>query len=608
MLTTYLFVALVYALGAWALPNPSAIAAAGKGPKVFNFIVSWKPHAPDGVSRNMLLVNDRSPGPVIEVEQDDWVVVHVQNTSPYNTSVHFHGIEMENTPWSDGVPGVTQRPIEPGRNFTYKFQALQYGSYWYHSHAKGQIEDGLYGPIVIHPRSDTPKPFHMISKDRKSIQAMERAERAVHPLVLYDYMHITSEEKWDITPKAGVEIPCYDSILFNGKGRVRCLPEDEMMSHLSPVQKRDLDLVPGQKLTDKGCLPAIVMAAFGGDSTKYNASAMPKGIFEGCKETKGSTEVVKAQPPSANPWVAIDIVGSINFMNGIVAIDGHDMWVYAMDGAYIEPQKVQAISVFNGDRFSVLVNTKRAGKFQIRCHASTAPQMIIGNAILEVPGSTAGGTAPRQWIDIIGNPLSKDVVFFNQKIAHPYPPQPIPRKADALHVLNMRLNGASYAWAMNSTALDPHELDNEVPPILFDPSITVAKHDNVTIATKNGTWVDLVFYSSVYPMPPHPIHKHGVKMFKIGSGSGPFKWKSVDDAMEEIPESFNLVNPPRRDTFVSLPSATEVNWIVVRYHVRNPGAWLLHCHISNHMMGGMTMVILDGLDAWPKIPPEYLNY
>jgi FtsP/CotA-like multicopper oxidase with cupredoxin domain len=39
----------------------------------------------------MFLVNGQSPGPVIEVNQDDWVVVRVHNKSPYNTTVHFHG-------------------------------------------------------------------------------------------------------------------------------------------------------------------------------------------------------------------------------------------------------------------------------------------------------------------------------------------------------------------------------------------------------------------------------------------------------------------------------------------------------------------------------------
>lgn len=159
---------------------------------------------------------------------------------------------MDKTPWSDGVPGVTQRPIQPGDTFTYQFRATQYGSYWYHSHVNDQIEDGLYGPISIRPRPGSPKPFHLISDDDAAVRAMEHAEEHIAPLALYDFMHITSREKWDITPRAGIEIPCYDSILFNGKGRVQCLPVEDMMANLMPVQKADLALVPGSKLTDKG--------------------------------------------------------------------------------------------------------------------------------------------------------------------------------------------------------------------------------------------------------------------------------------------------------------------------------------------------------------------
>lgn len=348
------------------------------------------------------------------------------------------------------------------------------------------------------------------------------------------------------------------------------------------------------------------MAAFGGDAKKYNASAMPRGIFEDCKETKGSTEVIKANYPGRHSWVAIDILGAVNFVNGVIAIDDHDMWVYAMDGSYIEPQKVQVLWVSNGDRYSVLVKPKRPGKFQIRCHANSAPQTIIGNAILHVPGIIFNPPTPKQYIDIIGNPLSPDVVVFNQTIAYPHPAEPIAERADDLYVLNMKLDGASYRWALNSSGLDPITLDHTLPPLLFSPNTT--KMENVTITTRNNTWVDLVFFASVFPMPPHPIHKHGVKMYQIGAGQGPFKWKSVEEAMKEIPDRFNLVNPPRRDTFTSMPARDAVNWVVVRYHVSNPGAWLLHCHINNHMMGGMIMVILDGRDAWPKIPPEYLNY
>lgn len=49
----------------------------------------------------------------------------------------------------DGVPGLTQTGIPPGESFVYKWTATQYGTYWYHGHYRGQLEDGLYGAINI---------------------------------------------------------------------------------------------------------------------------------------------------------------------------------------------------------------------------------------------------------------------------------------------------------------------------------------------------------------------------------------------------------------------------------------------------------------------------
>ncbi|KAG5926985.1 hypothetical protein E4U53_002942, partial [Claviceps sorghi] len=220
--------------------------------RAFDLTISWERYAPDGFARDMLLVNGQSPGPVLEMEQDDWVVVRVRNQSPFNTSVHFHGIDQRDTPWSDGVPGVTQRPIAPGRAFTYRFRAAQYGSYWYHAHARAQIEDGLYGAVVVHPRDELPRPFHLISEAPAAVRAMRRAERHVRPLVLYDLMHLTSEQRAEVAPRAGVETTCYDAILFNGKGRVTCLRQEDMMANLTPGQRMSLGAVPGEKLTDKG--------------------------------------------------------------------------------------------------------------------------------------------------------------------------------------------------------------------------------------------------------------------------------------------------------------------------------------------------------------------
>ena len=54
----------------------------------------------------------------------------------------------------DGVNGVTQCPIAPGDNFTYVWNATQYGSSWYHSHYSVQYADGAVGPMVSFLRGD----------------------------------------------------------------------------------------------------------------------------------------------------------------------------------------------------------------------------------------------------------------------------------------------------------------------------------------------------------------------------------------------------------------------------------------------------------------------
>jgi FtsP/CotA-like multicopper oxidase with cupredoxin domain len=54
-----------------------------------------------------------------------------------------------NTPWADGVSGLTQWAIKPGDKYRYQWKATTYGTYWYHAHDKDRIMDGLYGGIRI---------------------------------------------------------------------------------------------------------------------------------------------------------------------------------------------------------------------------------------------------------------------------------------------------------------------------------------------------------------------------------------------------------------------------------------------------------------------------
>jgi FtsP/CotA-like multicopper oxidase with cupredoxin domain len=155
-----------------------------------------------------------------------------------------------NTPWSDGVPGLTQKPIQPNATFKYRWHADTYGSYFYHAHSRGQIDDGAYGPIVIRPTAGIPKPFDRIPG--AGFNELEDAENNVQPLMLTDWRHRTSDQTWNDQLASGIESAvCMDSLLVNGKGVVECLPREDIDGFVDP------GLVPllkshGLRLTDKG--------------------------------------------------------------------------------------------------------------------------------------------------------------------------------------------------------------------------------------------------------------------------------------------------------------------------------------------------------------------
>lgn len=103
--------------------------------------------SPDGVSGETWLYNDALPGPEIRATEGDVIAISLQNGLPADTSVHWHGIPLVNA--MDGVPNVTQAPVEPGESFDYRFRAEPAGTYFYHSHVGLQLDRGLAGPLVI---------------------------------------------------------------------------------------------------------------------------------------------------------------------------------------------------------------------------------------------------------------------------------------------------------------------------------------------------------------------------------------------------------------------------------------------------------------------------
>ena len=102
---------------------------------------------------DFILVNGTSPGPRLIADQFDWVQVTI-NSQLANTSItaiHWHGLTLYETPYNDGVAGVSQCGQETATNVTYSFCAYPSGDYWYHSVSQLQTVRGLYGPFSIAP-------------------------------------------------------------------------------------------------------------------------------------------------------------------------------------------------------------------------------------------------------------------------------------------------------------------------------------------------------------------------------------------------------------------------------------------------------------------------
>jgi FtsP/CotA-like multicopper oxidase with cupredoxin domain len=96
-------------------------------------------------------------------------------------------------------------------------------------------------------------------------------------------------------------------------------------------------------------------------------------------------------------------------------------------------------------------------------------------------------------------------------------------------------------------------------PLMFQPSQFASLDKNIYFSYKNGSVVDLIFtVTAGNPAmhPPHPMHKHGVKAWFLGSGDGVFPYASIKDAVDAGYKGINMKNPPYRDDFVTV-SASE---------------------------------------------------
>lgn len=124
-----------------------------------------------GLNYKVFGFNQQVPGPLMHVREGDEVTVHVTNNTSLPHTIHWHGMYQKNNWRNDGVPGITQQPIEAGDTFTYKWKAEKPGTMWYHCHVNVNEHvgiRGMWGPIIVDPK----KPTRMEKKVTKDVIMM----------------------------------------------------------------------------------------------------------------------------------------------------------------------------------------------------------------------------------------------------------------------------------------------------------------------------------------------------------------------------------------------------------------------------------------------------
>ncbi len=91
------------------------------------------------------------PGPMLRLRQGDRLLVHFRNELSEPTSIHWHGVRLDNP--MDGAPPHTQTPVMPGETFDYDFVVPDAGTFWYHPHVRSaaQVGFGMYGALIVDP-------------------------------------------------------------------------------------------------------------------------------------------------------------------------------------------------------------------------------------------------------------------------------------------------------------------------------------------------------------------------------------------------------------------------------------------------------------------------
>ncbi|OMP82501.1 Laccase-2 [Diplodia seriata] len=513
---------------------------------------------PDGVKRSMITINGEFPGPMIECNEGDTLLVEVHNEAVNSTSIHWHGLYQNGTNSMDGTVGITQCPIAPGSSMRYEFSAAnQSGTYWYHSHMAMQGSDGLFGPLVIHSRD-------------KSLQQLGYASDRV--IMVHDYYHDLTSALLPhyLAPDNENTEPVPDGGLINGMNKRDC----------SAIHGRDCDSTKaemalfGLEANRSHRLRIINTGAFAEFQVKIDEHVFAVTEVDG-------TDVAPAyyHRLNINPAQRYSIVINTNIT------DRNSFWLRAkmVTACFAEEnpnldEEVRAIVQYTHGTGDIDTaepsSTDWNDRVDMQCLDMNTTELRPVESIAPPPPDTS--IYLRANFEIGNWRLSRG--FFNGSSWRPTLSSP---------TLHRMLSG--YASG-NESLLPTPEQPSKINDVGFETGVELV-YETTGIQT-----IDILV--SNFDDGNHPLHLHGYKYFVLASGHG---YPPTD-----LYRSLDTSNPLRRDT----ASVEAFGWILLRLIADNPGVWAFHCHIGWHTEAGMLMQFatrVDELADGLRIPDEQLE-
>ncbi|XP_026280853.2 uncharacterized protein LOC113208177 isoform X2 [Frankliniella occidentalis] len=558
--------------------------------------------AADGVSRALVVINRMMPGPSLQVCVGDRLEVTVHNHMPeQSTSVHWHGMQQRGTPYMDGVPFVTQCPVQPHSSFRYSFRADTPGTHFWHSHTGCQRADGAVGLLTVR-----------VPKVLDPHGALYDVDVPEHGVLVWDWTHTPAASKFLAHHHAGDDNKA-DSVLINGKGVSRVFRSaDGAVTTTTPreVFQVKQGLRYRFRLVNAGFLNCplelsvdnhtlLVIASDGADVKPVRVNTLVSYAGERWDV------VVEADQPVDSYWMRLhgllDCGPRRAHEAAILRYEGADP---TLDPAGAPP----SYDVHPGLSGGLQVNPLNRG--------SDDPNTITAAELQSLPG----GLLPAPLDDPALKPEADVQLFVSYDFyavdnphihrAGLYGIAQVP--ASPHRVFTPQLNHISLSLPAFPLLSGRDRLDSPLhsPALCNETSLSAQGRDcgreycectHVVRVPLGGVLEIVLVDQGVRYDANHPFHLHGhafrvVALERLGNSTTVSEVQRLD---AEGLIAKNLVDPPTKDT-VTVPDG---GYTVLRVHADNPGYWLFHCHIEFHVELGMALVVKVGEhEDMPPVP------